>query len=334
MQIKSIEWADDSLVVIDQTQLPEKLIYLKIDTLDQLLEAIQKLKIRGAPLLGAAGAFGIYLGIRNSRADIYEINNLVRRSYDKVVSARPTAVNLKWGAEQAKEAAQNQVEIASIKKAALDKAIEITLDDFRRCESIGKNGSDLITEGGILTHCNTGALATCGIGTAFGVLWTAHRQGKKISVFAGETRPLLQGARLTAWECQQLGMPCTLITDNMAGMVMRKKLIHIVIVGADRIAKNGDVANKIGTYSLAVLAKQHQIPFYVAAPLSTFDFHCPDGESIPIEERDPDEVRGGFGKLTAPKDVNVFNPAFDVTPHEYITAFITEKGISKPPFQF
>jgi len=336
MPVKTICWEKNHLTIIDQTLLPTELKYLHLDTVEELWSAIKQLKVRGAPALGIAAAFGIYLGIRdykgNNRADF---DKAVISIADYIGTSRPTAINLFWAIERIIRLIKSNKDksVSDTKKLIFDEAQKMIEEDNAVCKNIGKNGATLLKNGDtILTHCNTGGLATASYGTALGIVFYAKEIGKKISVIIDETRPLLQGARLTAWECMQEGIDCTLICDNMAATVMKKRIINAVIVGADRIAANGDVANKIGTYNLAILAKEHKIPFYIAAPTSTIDLFVPNGDKIPIEERNPDEVRKFGGIPTAPEKVKVFNPAFDVTPHKYITAIITEKGIVKLPF--
>jgi methylthioribose-1-phosphate isomerase len=321
MAIETIKWEDDKLKIIDQTKLPNELVYLECTKPEEVAEAIKTLQVRGAPAIGVAAGYGVVLG-----AD--KLDETIRL----LASTRPTAVNLFWALQRMERCAKNY-KGNNLKKALLKEAILIHEDDKEKCHKMGKYGASLIKDGDtILTHCNAGALATGGMGTALAAIYTANAQGKKIRVFADETRPLLQGARLTTWELKQAGIDVTLICDNMAGVVMKEGKIDLVIVGADRIVKNGDVANKIGTYTIAVLAKEHNIPFYVIAPTSTIDLSLDDGYQIPIEERGAYEVTHGFGKRIAPEGVNVYSPAFDVTPHRFITAIITENGIAYPPF--
>ncbi|MEJ2634272.1 MAG: S-methyl-5-thioribose-1-phosphate isomerase [Calditrichia bacterium] len=335
--IKSIEWSENKLTIIDQTEIPRNLIYLELNTIQQVFEAIQKLRVRGAPAIGVAAAFGLYLGVRgrsfeNRQSFLSEAKSLA----DYLASARPTAVNLRWALQFINEKLQKtQGELPELIRKVLEIAIDIKNDDQKRCDLMGSAGAELIQPGmRILTHCNTGALATAGIGTALGVIYTAHRQNKKLQVFVDETRPLLQGARLNMWELEQAGIPATLISDNMAAYAMQRGMIDLVIVGADRIAANGDTANKIGTYNLAVNAQYHGIPFYVAAPLSTFDFSIKSGEQIPIEERNCEEITRIWGKLPITvENASCWNPAFDVTPAGLITGIITEAGIADHPFE-
>ncbi len=335
--VKSIDWTGDSLRIIDQTQIPEQLQFRDLVSLEEVYEAIKKLRVRGAPAIGVAAAFGLYLGMRgktySSREDFFQKLNL---QVQYLKTARPTAVNLSWALEKIQQhLKQHPGSPSELLAETLKLAQQILEDDRSRCEAIGTIGAALLPdEAKIITHCNTGILATAGIGTALGIVYQAMEQGKRIHVFVDETRPLLQGARLTMWELQQAGVPATLITDNMAAYAIKEHRIDLAIVGADRIAKNGDVANKIGTYHLAISCLYHRIPFYVAAPLSSFDFSIPDGSCIPIEQRDPVEVTHIWNKLpiTIP-EANCWNPAFDVTPAELITGIITEKGILSPPLE-
>jgi len=337
MPIKTIFWENGQLVIVDQTLLPTAFKYLHLGAVEELWSAIKELKVRGAPALGVAAAFGIYLGIRDYKgSNRDDFDKAVISIADYIGTSRPTAVNLFWAIERIIRLIKSNKDknVSDTKMLILEEAQKMIEEDNEVCRNIGINGATLLKDGDtILTHCNTGGLATASYGTALGIVFYAKEQGKKISVYMDETRPLLQGARLTAWECMQEKIDCTLICDNMAATVMKKGIISAVIVGADRISANGDVANKIGTYSLAILAKEHKIPFYIAAPTSTIDLSIPNGDKIPIEERDPNEVRKFRGILVAPEKVKVFNPAFDITPHKYITAIITEKGIVKSPFK-
>lgn len=324
MIIETIKWEHNCLRLIDQTKLPEELVYLECSTPEMVAEAIKRLSVRGAPAIGIAAAYGVVLGVKN-----------VEGTIELLAKTRPTAVNLFWALERMRRCVQAYKGNRELKEVLLEEAIQIHQDDQEKCKKIGEYGSRLIKDGDtILTHCNAGALATGGMGTALALIYVAHEQGKGIKVFTDETRPLLQGARLTAWELMQAGIDVTLICDNMAAQVMKEGKINLIIVGADRIAANGDVANKIGTYSVAVLAKEHRIPFYVAAPTSTLDITLKDGSLIPIEERAEFEITCGFGKKTAPEGVKIYNPAFDVTPNHLIKAIITEKGIAYPPFDY
>ena len=338
-RLKTIDWDNDAVVIVDQTRLPGELRYVRIETVEAMGDAIKRLMVRGAPAIGIAGAFGVYLGIRSAPPTITvpSLIELLEKTCAFLASRRPTAVNLFWAINRVKNKAGSLIDqlipIASVKKAMLDEALTILDEDRNMCRAIGEYGYKLIQgKKAILTHCNAGGLATSEYGTALAPVYVAAEKEVYIHVFADETRPLLQGARITTFELQKAGIPVTLICDNMAATVMARGLVEAVIVGADRIAANGDTANKIGTYGVALLAKAHNIPFYVAAPGSTFDFSLPSGKEIPIEERDPVEITRGFGKQTAPDGVDVFNPAFDVTPHHLITAFVTDRGVVMPPF--
>lgn len=343
--LQSLRWAGDHLDLLDQRLLPEQIIYLKITTSEEAWDAIRHLKVRGAPAIGITAAFGLYLSLRHSadkpdnKFDPETFIAEVARIAEYLASSRPTAVNLFWALDRMKNRAasliseEENLSFETAAQALLDEALQIQKEDEETCRLIGEHALTLFEDGhGILTHCNAGGLATAKYGTALAPIYLAKEKGINLKVFADETRPVLQGARLTAFELHHAGIDVTLICDNMAGMVMSKGWIQAVIVGTDRIAANGDVANKIGTYSVAVLAKAHNIPFYVACPLSTIDLKTPTGKEIPIEERHEDEITMGFGKRTAPEGVKVYNPAFDITPHEYITAIITEKGIIKPSY--
>ncbi|MFQ5864320.1 MAG: S-methyl-5-thioribose-1-phosphate isomerase [bacterium] len=337
MPVTTIEWVNGKVRLIDQTRLPEQLVHLEIDHVEELGEAIRSLRVRGAPAIGIAGAFGIVLGIQNFQTeDKARFFEKLTQVSDYLNATRPTAVNLSWAIKRMKIIAEQHADksVTEIKDRLRSEALTIWEEDREICRRIGKHGAKLIKDGStVLTHCNTGALATADFGTALGVVFAAHRQGKKVSVFADETRPLLQGSRLNVWELMNEGIDVTLICDNTAAFVMQQNKINCVIVGADRIARNGDTANKIGTYNLAVLAEKHAVPFYVAAPFSTIDFNIKDGSEIPIEERAAEEVTEGFGKRTAPEGTKVYSPAFDITPHELITAIITEEGVIEPPFE-
>lgn len=333
LKFKTLEWADDHLRILDQTRLPEETIYLKCDTVSEVASAIKDLKVRGAPAIGIAAAFGMVVGLRNKEFQSWkELEDELGKVISILAATRPTAVNLFWALERMRAVAEKnrREEPQRINQLLLEEAIAIHQEDKLMCERIGEFGATLLEDGDtVLTHCNAGALATGGIGTALGIIYTASWQGKRISVFSDETRPVLQGSRLTVWELQQQGIEVTLICDNTAASVMKSGRIDSVIVGADRVAANGDVANKIGTYNVAVLAHHHGIPFYVAAPTSSFDPDISNGGKIKIEERSPEEVTDSFGRKTAPAGVNVYCPAFDVTPAELVTAYITEKGIER-----
>ncbi|MFQ5707017.1 MAG: S-methyl-5-thioribose-1-phosphate isomerase [bacterium] len=337
MPVTTIEWVNGKIRMIDQTRLPQELVYLDIEDVDVLAEAIRSLRVRGAPAIGIAGAFGVCLGVCNySGEDKAAFFAKLKATAEYLNATRPTAVNLSWAINRMLEVAEKNREkpIAEIQERLLDESKTIWEEDREICRRIGKHGAALIQDGfSILTHCNTGALATADYGTALGVVFAAHEAGKHVHVFADETRPLLQGARLNVWELMNEGIDVTLICDNTAAFVMQQNKIDCVIVGADRIARNGDTANKIGTYNVAVLAEKHKIPFYVAAPYSTIDFNIKDGAEIPIEERAAQEVTEGFGRRTAPAGAKVYSPAFDVTPNELITAIITEEGVMRPPYE-
>jgi len=331
---KTIEWKDNKVVMIDQTKLPNEEVYLECQTYDEVADAIKRMVIRGAPAIGVAAAMGIALGATNIETkDRAQFLNGINKITDVILATRPTAVNLFWaGKRMLKVLNEQEGDIEEIKGRLVQEANNILEEDIDTCRNIGRIGAELIKDNSVvLTHCNAGALATAGYGTALGVIRGATEAGKNIKVIATETRPFLQGARLTAWELDKDGIPVSLITDNMVGHIMSKGMVDVVVLGADRIAKNGDVANKIGTYSISVLAKSHGIPFYVAAPISTIDYDCPRGSSIPIEERNINEVTHILGNKIAP-DVNVYNPAFDITPSENISLIITEKAVVKEPF--
>src|SRR5437762_2822586 len=336
--IRPIEWTDDGVKMIDQRKLPTVEEYPVFKTYREVAEAIRSMVVRGAPAIGVAAAMGVALGVRDSKAhDIAGLHHEFDEIANTLASTRPTAVNLFWAIERMKRLFKEIANDSSDKRVIADRliheALAIQAEDIEGNKRIGRFGQELLPNSGtILTHCNAGALATAGYGTALGVIRAAIENGKRLHVLADETRPFLQGARLTAWELWKDGIDVRVISDNMAGSFMRQGLIDAVIVGADRIAANGDVANKIGTYSLAVLARQHEIPFYVAAPLSTLDLGIPDGSSIPIEQRDPAEVTHIGGVRVVPDGVLVFNPAFDVTPNSFVTAIITDRGVAVPPY--
>jgi len=335
--MKTIEWKDGKVFLIDQRKLPLKYEIINCSTYQEVVEAIKKMKIRGAPAIGVAAAFGIALAAYSSKAGNYgEFIQDMEKAKNCLALTRPTAVNLFWALERMMTLIniKKEVDLFALKDIILQEANNIAREDIEINKAMGKYGSSLIKDGdSILTHCNAGALATVGHGTALGVIRTAFKEGKKLQVYVDETRPVLQGARLTAWELTQEKIPFTLITDNMAGFLMYRKKVDLIIVGADRIARNGDVVNKIGTYSLSVLARENKVSFYVAAPISTIDMSLKSGEEITIEERDPKEVTHILGKQIAPAGAKVFNPAFDLTPNGYVEAIITEKGIIKKPFE-
>jgi methylthioribose-1-phosphate isomerase len=334
----TLTWVGDlpgRVRLIDQTLLPTRLEYRDCSTVEEIWEAIRTLRVRGAPAIGVAAAMGVVLGMQHfqdrSRGAyaqrLKEVTSYLRTS-------RPTAVNLFWALERMEGCAHGRTEDltpAQLTRQLLEEALAIAEEDRQMCRAIGRAGAHLIGEGqGVLTHCNAGGLATADYGTALAVLFTAAADGRRFHVLVDETRPLLQGSRLTAWELQQRGIEAAIICDNMAGQVMKEGKVQVVVVGADRIAANGDTANKIGTYGVAVLAQAHGIPFYVAAPSSTFDQRVPTGDAIPIEQRDPREITHGFGTQTAPDGISVYNPAFDVTPARLIAAIITERGVIEP----
>ncbi len=334
--MNSIEWRNNAVRFLDQTELPLREVYIETSDLSVLADAIIRLKVRGAPLLGIAAAYGILLGIqsaKNSSKDALEFS--FEESAQRISATRPTAKNLFWAVERMRNILRlnSHENTITLFEKLESEAKAIHEEDRVMCDRIGNIGAELIPHGAkILTHCNTGALATGGIGTAFGVIVTAHRMKRAIHVYADETRPLLQGARLTMWELQNAGIPATLVTDNSAAWTIKTKKIDLIIVGADRISANGDTANKIGTYNLALLAKAHGIPFYVAAPTSTVDRSIHHGDEIVIEERAENEILNGWGRQIAPDGAHVFNPAFDVTPNELISAIITENGIVRAPY--
>ena len=332
--MKTIAWLGDRLRIIDQSKLPHEEAYLELASYQKVAQAIRNMNIRGAPAIGVAAAYGIALGAREIKATtksqfLKELQEVTKT----IASTRPTARNLFSVIEHMKRVAAAGKDIAEIKKALVDEAVRIHAEVEKATRSLSQIGAELIEDGfSILTHCNTGPLATAGYGTALGIIIRAHQQGKKLKVFATETRPRCQGARLTAWELKQANIPFTLITDSMAGYLLHLGEVDCAIVGADRIARNGDTANKIGTYSIAMLAKENNVPFYVAAPTTTIDPQIATGDEIPIEERSPEEVTHIQGVRLAPEGIDVLNPAFDVTPHHYITAIITERGIIREPY--
>jgi len=334
--IKTLEWTSQGVRLIDQTRLPMEEVYVTCTTYQEVATAIRDMVVRGAPAIGVAAAMGIALGVQQSTAtDVSSLRNEFGQICRAMGETRPTAVNLFWAIRrmQQKFEALAPEGVRQIKVSLVDEAQQMLLEDIAANQAMGRHGAALMpSSGGVLTHCNAGALATCGYGTALGVIRAAIDSGKKLHVFADETRPFLQGSRLTAWELMKDGIQTTVIADNMAGAMMLQGKIKAVVVGADRIAANGDVANKIGTYSVAVLAREHEIPFYVAAPWSTVDMNTPNGEQIPIEQRSHKEVTHHAGKQVAPDGVLVENPAFDVTPNKFVTAIVTERGIARAPF--
>lgn len=337
--LETIRWDDGDLIIIDQTLLPNEFKEITLASAESVWEAIESLRVRGAPAIGVCAAFGVLVGLREKNPQsVEESLSAVDSTAEYLATSRPTAVNLFWALDRMKRVAHETADSSSTTAESLvsrleEEALEILREDTELCRAIGRHGAPLIQDAtGVLTHCNAGGLATASYGTALAVMYTAHENGTKFEVFADETRPLLQGARLTTWELARAGIDCTLICDNTAAQVMREGRIHLVVVGADRIAANGDAANKIGTYNVALIAKAHDIPFYVAAPLSTFDMTVLSGDDIPIEQRDPKEVTHGFGLQTAPDGVSVYSPAFDVTPNALIAGLVTEVGILRPPF--
>ncbi len=334
--IQTLEWTEQGVRFIDQTKLPTEETYLTCRTHEQVADAIRTMVVRGAPAIGVAAAMGIALGVKSSKAEnVGDLKREFNAICDNMGTTRPTAVNLFWAIARMKEKFERlRVRpVAQVKQALIEEAKRMHAEDIAANQAMGRHGATLMpNEGGVLTHCNAGALATAGYGTALGVIRAAVEAGKKIHVYADETRPFLQGSRLTAWELMKDGIPTTVISDNMAGAMMRQGKIGAIVVGADRIAANGDVANKIGTYMVAVLAKENGIPFYVAAPISTVDMACPDGTRIPIEQRNSREVSHIAGKQMVPDGVAIENPAFDVTPAKYVAAIITERGIARAPY--
>jgi methylthioribose-1-phosphate isomerase len=335
--IQTLEWTDSGVRFIDQTKLPTEESYVTCKTHEQVADVIRNMVVRGAPAIGVAAAMGIALGVKNSKAESgAELKKEFEQISDVIGRTRPTAVNLFWAIRRMREKFEylRTRPLPQIKQALIEEAQRMHAEDIAANQAMGRYGATLMpANGGVLTHCNAGALATCGYGTALGVIRAAVEQGKKIHVYADETRPFLQGSRLTAWELMKDSIPTTVISDSMAGAMMSKGKIGAVVVGADRIAANGDVANKIGTYTVAVLAKEHGIPFYVAAPFSTIDLETPDGGKIPIEQRNAKEVTHIAGKQMVPEGVEVENPAFDVTPAKYVTAIVTERGIARAPYE-
>jgi methylthioribose-1-phosphate isomerase len=335
--IQTLEWTDKGVRFLDQTKLPTEETYVTATTYQQVADVIRNMVVRGAPAIGVAAAMGIALGVQNSKAET--VGDL-KKDFDEICKTigetRPTAVNLFWAIRrmQGKFETLRVRPMPQIKQALVEEAQRMHAEDIAANQAMGRHGATLMpASGGVLTHCNAGALATAGYGTALGVIRAAVEQGKKIHVYADETRPFLQGSRLTAWELMKDGIPTTVISDNMAGAMMKQGKIGAIVVGADRIAANGDVANKIGTYTVAVLAKEHGIPFYVAAPISTVDLATADGSGIPIEQRNAREVTHIAGRQMVPDGVAVENPAFDVTPAKYVAAIITERGIAKAPYE-
>jgi len=337
MPVDTVVWKSGKLEIIDQTLLPGKLLYIRLDTVESVWEAIKVLRVRGAPAIGICAAFGVMVGLRGRRFRTGDqVADRVREVAQYLATSRPTAVNLFWALDRMQRVAERcRKRTVTESRQRLEKEARAIIEEDRRmCRAIGRAGARLIRSGDtVLTHCNAGGLATSGYGTALAPIFMAHEKGKQVAVYADETRPLLQGARLTTWELMHAGIDVTLICDNMAAQVMKEGRIDLVIVGADRIAANGDAANKIGTYGVAVLARAHRVPFYVAAPSSTFDLEIRSGADIPIEQRGADEITCGFGRRTAPRGVQTYSPAFDVTPARFITGIITERGVLVPPYR-
>jgi methylthioribose-1-phosphate isomerase len=335
--INTLEWTDRGVRFIDQTKLPTEETYVNCTTYEQVADVIRNMVVRGAPAIGVAAAMGVALGVQKSKA---ENGADLKKDFDQICevigATRPTAVNLFWAINRMREKFEyaRMRPVPQIKDVLIEEAKRMHAEDIAANQAMGRHGATLMpASGGVLTHCNAGALATAGYGTALGVIRAAVEQGKKIHVYADETRPFLQGSRLTAWELMKDGIPTTVISDNMSGSMMKQGKIGAIVVGADRIAANGDVANKIGTYTVAILAKEHNIPFYVAAPISTVDLATPDGSKIPIEQRNAREVTHIGGEQMTPDGVDIENPAFDVTPAKYVTAIVTERGIAKAPYE-
>ncbi len=335
LSIKAVQWLGDRLRILDQARLPHRLVYRELRDVEEVAQAIRGLRVRGAPLIGIAAAYGVVLGARGLPvSSLPEFRKGLEEAARALEKTRPTAVNLPRALNRMRRAWAEGAGRREIEARLLEEALSLEREEEEAAEKMGQYGAELLADGDmVLTHCNSGSLATAGVGTALGVIKVAHRQGKHIQVLVSETRPLLQGARLTAWELKQEGIPFTLITDSMAGYFMKKGEVKAVLTGADRIAANGDAANKIGTYTLAVLAMEHGIPFYLVAPTSTVDLSLASGEEIPIEERDPAEVTHIAGTSIAPRGTRAANPAFDVTPHHYISAIITEKGVLREPYE-
>jgi methylthioribose-1-phosphate isomerase len=335
--IPTLEWTDAGVRFLDQTKLPTEEVYVTCKTHEQVADVIRNMVVRGAPAIGVAAAMGLALAAKTSKAaTVADFKKDFDQACEVIGKTRPTAVNLFWAIRRMQEKLERSriQPLEQIRHTLIEEAKRMHAEDIAANQSMGRHGATLMpSSGGVLTHCNAGALATAGYGTALGVIRAAVEQGKKIHVFADETRPFLQGSRLTAWELMKDGIPTTVISDNMAGAMMKQGKIGAVVVGADRIAANGDVANKIGTYTVAVLAKEHGLPFYVAAPFSTIDLQTPDGSRIPIEQRNSREVTHIAGKQMVPDGVEIENPAFDVTPAKYVTAIITERGIAKAPYE-
>jgi methylthioribose-1-phosphate isomerase len=333
MAVKTLQWKGNRVIMLDQTRLPQKEVYRVCHDYKQVAHAIREMVIRGAPAIGVAAAMGVALGVRKTSEKNFDRE--LERILLTLAKTRPTAVNLFWALERMRKICRENrsLGVEKLKRALKDEALKIYQEDIAANKQLGKLGAHLLrNKRRVMTHCNAGALATAGYGTALGVIRALKESGKQIEVWVNETRPFLQGARLTAWELKKEKIPATLVTDSMAGYLMQKGKVDAVVVGCDRVAANGDIANKIGTYTIAVLAKRHGIPFYVAAPTSSIDLDCASGKEIPIEQRNPREVSNIFGRAIAPKGIKVLNPAFDVTPQDLISAIITEKGVIHPPY--
>ncbi|MCX5801157.1 MAG: S-methyl-5-thioribose-1-phosphate isomerase [Candidatus Eisenbacteria bacterium] len=336
---RTIEWTGTAVKIIDQTILPGRLRYLELSSAEETADAIRTMKVRGAPAIGVVAALGVALSVRGRGGSSATESDAAKRALDAIEllrSTRPTAVNLAWALERMRGVVgkTKRSRTGGLKEALLSEALSIMEEDKRLCRRIGENGARLLRDGStVLTHCNAGALATAGMGTALAVIYVAVSQGKKIRVIADETRPLLQGARLTAWELVAREIDVTVVCDSAAAWLMKQGKVDCVLVGADRVARNGDVANKIGSYSLAIVAKEHGIPFYVACPYSTIDESLPDGSSIPVEERGEEEIRLVAGKKVVPDKARVYNPAFDIVPHDYVAAIVTDRDVTTPPFE-
>jgi methylthioribose-1-phosphate isomerase len=334
MAVKTIEWKDNRVIMLDQRLLPHKEVHRICRDYEEVAQAIREMVIRGAPAIGVAAAMGVALGAWKSREKNFD--RQFERIFATLSKTRPTAVNLFWALERMRKIYTDNRSrgVETVQRLLKEEAQKIYREDIAANRQLGKFGASLLRNARqVMTHCNAGALATAGYGTALGVIRALKESGKQVEVWVNETRPFLQGARLTAWELKKEKIPATLVTDGMTGYLMQEGRIDTVVVGCDRVAANGDVANKIGTYGIAVLAKRHAIPFYVAAPTSSIDLNCPSGKDIPIEQRDPKEVSHIFGRSLAPKGIRIFNPAFDVTAHDLISAIITEKGVINPPYQ-
>jgi len=336
----TLRWSEAGVVLLDQRRLPGEEVYLTLRSVEEVAQAIEQLAVRGAPAIGCAAALGVARAALDSRAaDVAALRADLEAAAQRLARTRPTAVNLFWALGRMREAAERAcsapgADVAGVRRALVGEAQRLVAEDVAACRALGQAGAELLADGArVLTHCNAGALATAGWGTALGVVRSAVEAGRRVSVLADETRPYLQGARLTAWELARDGIPVTVLTDSMAGHLMARGEVDLVLVGADRIAANGDVANKIGTYTLAVLAREHRLPFYVAAPLSTIDLDTPRGEAIPIEEREPAEVTHLAGQALVPAGVPARHPAFDVTPAALVSAIVTERGIARPPYE-